>query len=263
MRRLKPIFFIIGLALFGFSMLYTGTEMLERQYQREMAETYSITEINGSGTDAPTAYDFRGNTIRTEHTLTGEEPYLDGWDSLVHPADLTISINGEAAEFLNDYPVLLKQDFDRFEGLNQYSDYLSYWLVKDNTADSEFFAITYRLNGNRTKQIVDGYMEGDLPREEFRYKLITIQADGTIDKELFSYTDKSKLQTQLISPNYSGPAGYYTDSLTGYPNFLIPLVYPWLTTAVGILFLLVGFPYRWLIKMLRRATGNKSTSSST
>lgn len=254
MRRLKPIFFIIGLALFSFSMLYTGTEILERQYQQEMAETYTITEINGSGTDAPTAYDFRGNTIRTEHTLTGEEPYLDGWDRLVHPANLTIFVNGEAAEFLNDYPVLLKQDFDRFEGLNQYSDYLSYWIVKDKTTDSEFFAITYRLNGNRTKQIVEGYMEGDLPREEFRYKLITIQADGTIDKELFSYTDKSKLQTQLISPNYSGPVGYYTDSLTAYPNFLIPLVYPWLTTAIGILFLLIGFPYRWLIKTLRRTT---------
>ena len=195
MRRLKPILFIIGLVLLGFSMLYTAPEMLERQYQQEMADTYAITEINELATDAPTDYYFRGNTIRTEHTLTGEEPYLDGWDRLVHPADLAIFINGEAAEFLNDYPVIQKQDFDRFDGLNQYSDYLSYWLIEDKTTDSEFFAVTYRLNGYRTKQIDDGYMEGELPRDELRYKLITIQPDGSVNKEQFSYSDKSKLQT--------------------------------------------------------------------
>ena len=78
MRRLKPILFITGLVLLGFSMLYTAPEMLERQYQQEMADTYTITEINELATDAPTDYYFRGNTIRTEHTLTGEEPYLDG-----------------------------------------------------------------------------------------------------------------------------------------------------------------------------------------
>lgn len=261
MRRLKPILFISGLVLLGFSMLYTAPEMLERQYQQEMADTYAITEINELATDAPTDYYFRGNTIRTEHTLTGEEPYLDGWDRLVHPADLAIFINGEAAEFLNDYPVLQKQDFDRFDGLNQYGDYLSYWLIEDKTTDSEFFAVTYQLNGYRTKQVDDGYMEGELPREELRYKLITIQPDGTIDKEPFSYSDKSKLQTQFISANYNGTVGYYTDS--SYPNFLVPLVYPWLMSVIGILFLLIGFPYRQLINTLQRATHNKSANSST
>jgi len=200
-RLLKPILFITGLVLLGFSMLYTAPEMLERQYQQEMADTYTITEINELATDAPTDYYFRGNTIRTEHTLTGEEPYLDGWDRLVHPADLTIFINGEAAEFLNDYPVLQKQDFDRFDGLNQYSDYLSYWLIEDKTTDSEFFAVTYQLNGYRTKQIDDGYMKGELPREELRYKLIAIHPDGSVNKEQFSYSDKSKLQTQFNSAN--------------------------------------------------------------
>lgn len=261
MRRFKPTFFILGLALLGFSMLYTAPEMLERQYQQEMAEAYTITEINELATDAPTDYYFRGNTIRTEHTLTGEEPYLDGWDRPVHPANLTIYINGEAAEFLNNYPVLQKQDFDRFNGLNQYSDFLSYWLIEDKTTDREFFAITYRLNGYRTKQIVDGYMEGELPREELRYKLVTIQPDGSVDKEQFSYSDKSKLQTQFISGNYNGTVGYYTDS--SYPNFLAPLVYPWLTSGIGILFLLIGFPYRWLINTLRRGTHEKSNNPST
>ncbi|OED33101.1 hypothetical protein BHE17_11825 [Planococcus maritimus] len=62
MRHFKLIFFIIGLALFGFSMLYTGTEKLERQYQQEMADTYKITEINALNPDAPKKYDFLGNT---------------------------------------------------------------------------------------------------------------------------------------------------------------------------------------------------------
>ncbi|MGM0897064.1 MAG: hypothetical protein ACQEV0_04140 [Bacillota bacterium] len=260
MTRMKATLFLIGLFLFGFSMLYTGPEMLERRYQEEMAKKYSIEEINGFDTEAPKAYHFKGNIIRTEHTLTGEAPYLDGWDRLVHPADLIISINGEATEFLNDYPVLLGRDFEQVEGLNQYGNYLSYWLVKDKTADTEFFAVTYRLNGNRTKQIVDGYMEGDVPREEFRYKLIMIQPDGTVEKELFSYEDKSKLQTQLISPSYSGPVGYYTDSLTSYPNFLIPFIYPWLTTVVGLLLMLIWFPYQWLFQKIRRTVTASATN---
>lgn len=218
--------------------------LMEVIYRAEMINTYNITELNGMYEGAPASYEFAGNIISTTHELKDETPYLNGWDRLVYPADISISVNGKIIEVLEKYPVKLEVNGLNQIGLNQYTHYLTYWLIENQKSGQNSFAITLQLNGADTKQIEDGIMDGFIPPDEIEYELLTLQEDGTVEKDFFTYQDKNKLQTQLITPMYSGPAGYYTDDLTSYPSAIFPLIYPFLTTLIGIILMLVYFPYK-------------------
>ncbi|QBP41969.1 hypothetical protein [Paenisporosarcina antarctica] len=241
--KIKRIFlFFIGLCLFAISIPSSGIMLMEVIYRAEMVNKYNITELNGMFEGAPASYEFTGNIISTTHELKDEPPYLNDWDDLVYPADISIAVNGDIIEVLERYPVKLERDGLKQKGLNQYTHYLSYWLIENQKSGENFFAVTLQLNGADTKQIKDGIMDGFIPPDEIEYELLTVQEDGTVEKDFFTYQDKSKLQTQLITPLFAGPAGYYTDTLTGYPSAIFPLIYPWLTTLIGIILMLVYFP---------------------
>ncbi|MBT2581196.1 hypothetical protein [Planococcus sp. ISL-109] len=243
MNRKKRTRLIIGLLLIVISLPSITPMLMEYAYRIEMNMRYDITELNAHYAGAPDDTHFNGNIIRASHIATGE-PYLDGWDDLVHPADIRITVGGETVETLENYPVQLFQSEIAVEGLDRYTHYLTYWTVEDRLTGDDFFAINIWQNGYDTKQHGDGeVMEGYVDLEDLEYKLITIQQDGTVDEELFSFENKSKLQTQLITEQYSGPINYHLPPGYYYPSLLYPLIYPWLTTLVGLVLVIFNLPY--------------------
>lgn len=214
---------------------------MEKVYDYEMSKKYKITEINEMYKGAPTAYRFANSYINIYNLSKHYERYRDPWDNLIDISDIDIAINGETEEILEEYPVRLGE-----EGLNQYNHYLSYWLVEEKQTEKTSFVIVMQMNGVHEKALPNGDIEGFVPQEELKYSTITIQEDGTISRDEFSYQNKNKLQTKLIPPMHFGGAGYFTDAWFAYPSIIYPFIYPFLIMILGLIFILIGFPYKIL-----------------
>ncbi|ANU17882.1 hypothetical protein BBI11_12945 [Planococcus maritimus] len=238
---------IIGIFLVALSLPSITPMLMEIAYKLEMNIRYNIKDFDDNRTDyagPPDDTNYNGNIIRASHVETGE-PYLDGWDDLVHPSDIRLTVNGETVETLENYPVQLLQYEDlAVEGLDRYNSAITYWTVEDKFTDQDFFAITILQNGYDTRAHSDGeVMPGYVSIEDREFKIIKIAKDGNVSEELFTFENKSKLQTQLITEDFSGPINYYLPPGYYYPSPLYPLLYPWVTTIVGIVLIAINFPY--------------------
>ena len=87
--------------------------------------------------------------------------------------------------------------------------------------------------------------KGDiLEKKSWRYRLLGIKEDGTRTDEEFDFEQRGEqlhwgVIARYVSPQ---PIGFSNDSLQYLPGLLYPVVFPWLTTAIGIAILLfVGF----------------------
>lgn len=223
----------IGIFLFLISIPITIEMVKEKLYEREMERNYKITELNEMYKGAPTDYQFGNSKIDVYRVLQDDQPYEDPWNNLVISANIYITVDSLTQAVLKDYPVKIGK-----EGLNQYTHYLSYWTVLDKRTNEETFVITLQMNGAKEIELPNGDREGYVSADETEYLLLTIQKDGKVTKDAFTYKNKSKLQTQLIPPMYSGKAGYYSDVWKGYPVFFFP-IYPFLTLILGIVFIYI------------------------
>jgi hypothetical protein len=201
-------------------------------YQWEMDRKYKITEINEMYAGAPTTFEFGTKTIETFHITKDEKPFRDPWDNLITIGDVYITIDGKNKEVLKNFPVQLS------EGLNQYNHYVSYWLIYDKKKKEKSFAIVLQ-----TKRAIMRSMEGFISNEEQDYRIITINEEGKVKTENFTYKTKSKLQTKLIPPMKQGAAGYYTDEWAAYPSIftlIYPFFYPIGTFIIGMVIILTS-----------------------
>jgi hypothetical protein len=238
---MRKTLFILGIILFIISLPLSFPLIMEKVYNYEMSKKYKITEINEMHKGAPTAYRFENSYINIYRLSKNHELQRDHWDNLIDISDVDIAINGETEEILEEYPVRIGE-----EGLNQYKHYLSYWLVEEKQTDKKSFVIVLQMNGAKEDLLINGKMGEFVPKEKLEYSTITIQEDGTISRDNFTYENKNKLQTKLIPPMYFGGAGYYTDVWFAYPNILYPFIYPFFTMILGLIFILIGFPYKHL-----------------
>ena len=245
---------IIGIILVALSLPSITPMLMEIAYKLEMNIRYDIDELNADYAGAPDDANYNGNIIRASHVETGE-PYLDGWDDLVYPSDIRLTVNGETIETLEDYPVQLLDSGDiAVEGLNRYGHAITYWTVEDKFTDQDFFAITILQNGYDTRAHGDGeVMPGYVSTEDREFQLIKIAKNGNVSEELFTFENKSKLQTQLITENFSGPINYYLPPGYYYPSLLYPLLYPWITTIIGLGLILFNFPYGAMKRRYKKA----------
>ncbi|UAC48108.1 hypothetical protein K6959_16245 [Bacillus aquiflavi] len=161
-------------------------------------------------------------------------------DTVVNIADVYILINGETKHVLRNYPVRIELGF---EGLYKYEYYVSDWIVENKETSKQSFVIVLQKNGAKVKKLPNGDLEGHVLVEKLKFLSFTIQEDGTVTKDSFTYKNKNKLQTKLVPPIYGG-AGYYTDGWLGYPV----LGYPFFTAFLGLVLILVCFSYKFLFK---------------
>jgi hypothetical protein len=239
MKILKKIRILVGITLFVFSIPLFSKMMMEKVYDREMNNKYEIVEVNEMFKGVPTNYQFAGSQIKIDHKFKDIQTYKDPWDYDIKMADIYISINDERKAVLNNYPVKVGQ-----EGLNQYTHYVSYWIVENKKTNKQSFVIVLQKNGATLKELPNGDLEGFVPQEKLKYLTLTIQEDGVITEDSFTYENKNKLQTKLIPPLNFGGAGYYTDAWFSYPSFIFPFIYPFLTTILGLILIVVSVPFK-------------------
>jgi hypothetical protein len=229
---MKPriILLISGILLIFLSV--QSDTFQEKVYQSEMEQKYKIIELNEMYAGIPTRYQFGNRVIDTNHILKDEPAFRDAWSSTINLADIYITIDEEEIAALKGFPVEIEKDGLKVNGLNQYGNFVSYWLILDKEINQESFAIVLQT----TKEIIKNNMDGYIPREEQDYMLIIINEDGKVKKENFSYKTKSELQTKLLPPMDEGPAGYQTDQAYSYPSgfSLISLLFIPLLFIIGI-----------------------------
>jgi hypothetical protein len=75
-----------------------------------------------------------------------------------------------------------------------------------------------------------------------RFRMIRLDQDGQLHEEIFFRKDRGHppLRAEVARFASPSPMGYYSDLMQVWPSIFYPLVYPWGTTALGLLVLAIG-----------------------
>ncbi|WP_251394756.1 hypothetical protein [Metabacillus litoralis] len=227
MTLVKTANLIIGIILLILSIPTSSKVLMEKVYDWEMKSRYEISELNEMYKGAKTTYEFADSQINVFHESKSDELVTNEWGDVIKKADVYLSINGEITETLVYYPVKIEE-----RGLNQYTHYISYWLVEEKDTKKRFFVIILQKNPSP-------YNVATFSIERLEYISYTISETGTITRDTFNYENKNKLQTKLIPPMYFGGAGFYSDIWNTYYPFLYLII-----TILGFMLILVGIPFK-------------------
>lgn len=199
------------------------SEMTRRIYLNESEIfTYSqyMKEIDFSKENqVKTQLSYYDTKIELTDTFTGREH---------QPATVQILVNNK--NFAEPVSLIIRPThLDN----NRYHGYLGLVTLKNKKIDNEQLVIVQRLF-NQT-----------MNEEDFKWKTIAINKDGTIETAVF---DRGMLHNPAYRANIIGQAtaspfalGYHSNILKGYPTILFPLLYPISTIGMGIIFLIIGF----------------------
>ena len=113
-----------------------------------------------------------------------------------------------------------------------------------------------RKSGENLIKIVQRLTDDDELGDAREWKIITISPDGSVTEEKMTYAERSKnaLGVSLVNFTNTGliAMGHRTDILKGYPSLFFPFIYPFLTSLVGIVLLLIAIQ---LIRNKRKIKG--------
>lgn len=199
----------------------TGRYEIEHTFERDGFKTTVDTQ----------ELTINGLQITIEEIPTGQKAPLTFWDEEegVPPGDIVriqYYLNGKAISEAD--PIWLS---NRDRGSRYYS-WLDVLSVYDKETDEKYIYIVQRLT------------DDDANMAERAWKLIRISPEGEVSEETVSYADRSQHPLAVRLINYSGTSlmamGYHSDILHGYPSLFFPLLYPFLTGVIGLIFLVVA-----------------------
>lgn len=99
-----------------------------------------------------------------------------------------------------------------------------------------------RRSGNKLVKIVQRLSHDD-DHSEDKWKIITINEDGKVKEDRFTYSERSKHLLDVRVINFSGTGrnsiGYYSDILHTYPSLFFPLLYPICSFLIGLILLCI------------------------
>jgi hypothetical protein len=114
---------------------------------------------------------------------------------------------------------------------SRYFSWLDILTIKDNKTGENHVAIVQRLTGDNE------------PTSKRKWRILYINKDRQTKVETFEYRERSQHQLGVRLVNFSGTSlismGYNSDILHYYPSFVFPVFYPWITTILGFIFLLL------------------------
>ncbi|KIL47945.1 hypothetical protein [Jeotgalibacillus campisalis] len=206
----------------------------ETIYQYEMDKRYEITELNLMKKGISTKYNFENIEIDLYHELIDQPPVIESMNEVVRLANVFITINNRVETILERSAVKTFDINDKEENLNQYDPFISYWLIYDKEKKDRSFAVVLNTTKNNYYMLV--------PKEEQSFQMVTINENGNVKKDDYSWKTRSKLQGMLVPfSSYSGTTGYYTDSLNSYPSgfdIISTLTLPILSFLIGLVFVI-------------------------
>ncbi|MDG5470536.1 hypothetical protein P6709_02175 [Jeotgalibacillus sp. ET6] len=227
----------IFLVLTGVLFIYISINndlVKETIYQYEMDRRYEITELNLMMKGISTKYNFENIEIDLYYELIDQPPVKESMNEVVRLANVVITIDNRVQSILERSAVKTFDINDKEENLNQYDPFISYWLIYDKEKKDRSFAVVLNTTKNNYYMLV--------PKEEQSFQMVTINKNGNVETEDYTWESRSKLQGMLVPfSSYSGTTGYYTDSLNSYPSgfdIISTLTFPILSFLIGLVFLI-------------------------
>lgn len=218
---------IAGLLLLGVSappLLLMGREAA---VDRSVSVRYAVERIPGGSLEA----EIGGHRVQMldDYAIKPREPFEDG--TLTKPGTIRIVVDGQVRSSPIAGTVRVNQrDANRYWGF-------SYLQRLHDREGAERLVVAQRLGGNR-------------------YRTVSVFADGEVVEDEFGYGDRCKPPVRALLIRYvvPHPSGYCSDVLQVWPSIFYPMLYPWLSGALGSAFvgmaLIVGY-------LRRRADGRR------
>lgn len=177
-------------------------------------------------------FDVRGNIIELSDTFVeGGYSQEDRRDNSV-----TIRINGQ------DYS---SQSLVRIRPFYQDSNRYHLWVavadLRDKKLDQQWFVITQRIDDNY------GIWSGRPDyHSNYRFRLLFIAPEGSVREETFRYADRATpvYRTALAALVSSSPIGFHSDVYAVWPSLFYPVIFPWITGALGLILTVIGLAFR-------------------
>lgn len=227
---------IFGLLCIAISLVPIFLMARETYINNSMSERYDIsrtyTEQGFPSTIDLQEIKVNGFTIEIKEELTGKkapQTWFDAEEEVEGGEIVRLQLLVDGKEVSDADEIWLS---NRNHG-SRYWSWLDVLLVKDKQTGKEHIAIVQRLSDDNARQ------------EDYRWKVIYISENGGISEEQIEYSTRSEhpLAVRLIV--FSGTSligmGYYSDLLHYYPSLYYPVLYPFGTTVIGGILILLGF----------------------
>ncbi|NBI27498.1 hypothetical protein [Chengkuizengella marina] len=227
--------FLIGLLLITISINPIFLMLREMYIDNDINRTYVIKHAdNVQG--FPTIIQTNELIINNHHIKlieenTGRLAPLTPWDIDEHVEageiiKLQIELNGK---LITDSSEIWLSNRNRGSRYFSWIDILTVKNLKSNEIKT---AIVQRLTDNNEKM------------EDRQWRIIHVNEKGEWREEVFGYQDRSEYKLGVKLVNFSNTAlmsmGYYSDILKGWPTIFFPIIYPWISSAVGILLIFMS-----------------------
>jgi hypothetical protein len=223
--------------------------ILEVTYMNKMNALYQVDNLE-SDDPSSLVLTYGKEMVQIVETETNQTSYMDPWNHKITLMNLSLVVNGKKLDTLKNYPVRVES-----QGFNRYYGDIAFLNVKDKEKNKENLVIILKKTRELEKTNKKGDLIGTVPDEKLKYTSFTIEKTGKITKENFSFNNRNKYQTDLLSSGYltSYPIGYYTDSLmnmgyAGYSPLIYPILFPLLFSILGVVLLIFYF----LIKKFKK-----------
>ena len=237
----KIVFCLIGTTLVLTSLPISTKMVMELIHNQKMKQEYKITNVSEGFPPTESTFNFKDQIVEIKETIEDEERYIDPWSNKIAIADLSLKVDGTEIDTLKNYPIRVEA-----EGLNRYYGEIAYLTLEDKKSDKTQFIILLKKTRELEKEMPNGDIVGGVPPEKLKYKLYTLDENGTLKNKAFSFSERDALQTELLNAGAVVPysIGYYTDAWEGYPSIFFPLIFPFGTLVVGLILILVYLPIR-------------------
>ncbi len=233
----KSTIAVLAMSLFLIAISFKPMSMMIREtwIGLEMTNRYQIDHAYVSD-GFPDILDMKeievnGMKIEIIETDTGQDAPQSYWDKLeqVPGGDIvTVQLKLDGVSIAEPTEMWLS---NRSRG-SRYFSWLDVLTVRDRKTGEDFVAIVQRLTDD------DGLME------ERAWRIVAIKSDGTWNETNLTYHERSDnpLGVRLVAVSGTSlmAMGYYSDILNVYPSLFFPLLYPWATSAIGFILIVIA-----------------------
>ncbi|MDN4606581.1 hypothetical protein [Sporosarcina highlanderae] len=229
------VLFLVGVILFLSSLPLTVQMAMEKTHTAKMHNRYDLHIISHRYPPPKSTFLYKDHTVKVEETPIDKESYTDPWKYTIAFADLSVVVNEEQIDKLEQYPIRIEE-----EGLARYYGNISFIILKDKRRDEEkLYMILKKTNDPIEVGInIDPMM--------LTYDLYSINEAGHLEGESFSFTNRNALQTLILNNSGASPfaIGYYTDAWNWMPSILFPFIFPFFSFFVGVFLMIRFLPFK-------------------
>ncbi len=185
-----------------------------------------------------------GVHIRVEEIPTGIKAKLTTWE---YYNDVPQGDIAKVQFYMNGQPIS-QPDLMKIPGERRLYDY---------SGQLDVLTVLDRHTNEHWTYIVQNLVTEDLELDQWVWKIISIDSQGKVNEQKMSFKERKHYPLWVNVINCSGVKngvlGYKSQFVQIYPSIIIPFFYPWFTTLVGVLLMIIAlFTWLWVWVRQRR-----------